>query len=132
MDDRHGKRMSAIFITFPGNCKRALTYYQACFGGSLHFETFEKELPGYSEKPVISGSLISDRITIYGSDLIHEEGRILGNYLSIFLPCKNPSDRETLIEKLRFNMRDMVSTKSSEEKLIEITDGFDVRWILSI
>ena len=40
------KLISAVFLTFSGNCKKALTFYQACFGGTLQFETFGKELQG--------------------------------------------------------------------------------------
>ena len=120
------KRVSAIFITFSGNCRRALTHYQTCFGGTLHFETLE--LPGYPEKPVISGSLVSDSIVIYGSDLTHSEGRILGNYMAVFLHCKSRADRKALVKKL--------GSKNTENyhdlKLVEITDAFDVRWILGV
>jgi len=29
-----------------------------------------------------------------GSDLVHDEGRKIGNDLSVFLPCKNAGDRK--------------------------------------
>ena len=74
--------MSAVFITFSGNCRKALTFYQGCFGGTLRLETFGEALDGYPETPVISGSLVSDRVVIHGSDLVHNEGRTLGNYIS--------------------------------------------------
>src|SRR5690606_38698354 len=122
--------VSAIFITFSGNCRKALTFYQTCFGGILQFETFEKELQGYTEKPVVSGSLVSDRIIIHGSDLVHNEGRTLGNYISIFLPSKNTDHRRTLIEKLELTKKDLVVRNDDNQKLVEVTDAFDVRWIL--
>ena len=125
----HDKLISAIFITFSGNCKKALSFYQTCFGGLLYFETFEKELYGYTEMPVISGSLVSDRIIIHGSDLVHNEGRKLGNYISIFLHCKNTYDRNELIERLVFDKKNL---SYDNQKLIEVTDAFDVRWILGI
>lgn len=125
------KLTGGIFITFAGNCKKALTFYQTCFGGTLHFETFDKELQGYKEKPVISGSLVADNIVIHGSDLVHNEGRKIGNYISVFLPFKNEDDRKLLIDKLRGNS--LLSTSNDEEqKLVEITDAFDVRWILGV
>ena len=39
------------------------------------------------EMPVISGFLVADKVTIYGSDLVHNEGRQLGNYMAIFVHC---------------------------------------------
>lgn len=120
-----------IFITFSGNCKKALTFYQACFGGTLHFETFDHELYGYLETPVIHGSLVSECIVIHGSDLVHNDGRKIGNYLSIFLPCKNSNDRKALVEKLGSDSRSAV-TRNHEDSLIEVTDAFDVTWVLGL
>ena len=132
VEPTHGKWVSAVFITFSGNCKKALTYYQTCFGGTLRFEMFEKPLPGYLEVPVVCGSLVSERIIIHGSDLVHGEGRTLGNYLSIFLHCENVDDRRVLIGALGFNKKYTIATGNHDQKLIEIIDAFDVRWILGI
>ena len=132
-DLNRGKLVSAIFITFSGNCRKALTYYQACFGGTLRFETFEQEVHGYREKPVISGSLVSDRIIIHGSDLVHAEGRTLGNYLSVFMLCKDTADRRALVEKLGLNEQHLFAGNDvNDQKLVEVTDAFDVRWVLGI
>lgn len=123
---------SGIFITFSGNCKEALTFYQNCFGGILHFETFSEALNGYAEKPVISSSLVSDGIVIYGSDLVHDEGRKIGNYLSVFLVCKNVEYRNALIAKLKSVATALETKDYGNQKLIEVTDSFDVRWVLGI
>lgn len=131
-DSDNGKLVSAVFITFSGNCKKALAHYQTCFGGTLQFETFGRELQGYAEMPVVSGSLVSDRIVIHGSDLVHDEGRTLGNYMSIFLHCRNTYDRKALIEKLKFNTQIPFVNNDDDQKLVEVTDAFDVRWVLSV
>jgi uncharacterized glyoxalase superfamily protein PhnB len=133
MEERIHKVTGAIFITFSGNCIKALRFYQSCFGGTLQFETFGKELLHvYTEAPVISGSLVSDRIIIHGSDLVHEEGRKIGNYMSIFLHCKTSSDRKVLIEKLESHKKNHFNKYEDDQKLIEITDAFDVRWLLGV
>lgn len=133
VDHKKGKLLrSAVFITFAGNCRRALTHYQACFGGTLQFETFAAELQGCAEIPVVSGSLVSDRIIIHGSDLVHDEGRTLGNYLSIFLHCESAQDRKALIGKLKFNSENTFVQHDDDQKLIEVTDAFDVRWVLGV
>ena len=131
LEHKNAKLRSAVFITFSGNCKKALTFYQACFGGSLQFETFEEDLQGFIEKPVINGILVSDRIILHASDLVHNEGRKIGNYISIFLPCKNTSDRKELMEKLKLQIGNF-SVKEDKQKLIEGTDAFDVRWVLGV
>lgn len=125
------KSRSAVFITFPGNCKRALTFYQSCFGGKLQLEPFEEELEAYKEI-VVSGTLLAEVITIHGSDLVHNEGRKLGNYISIFFACKNTADRKQLIEKLVAHKKNFLIKNQEEQKLIELTDAFDVRWVLAV
>lgn len=120
--------VSAVFLTFSGNCKEALTFYQTCFGGVLRFDFFEG-LKGYEQMPVINGSLASESINIHGSDLVHNEGRILGNHIAIFMQCQNTAVRKVLIEKLQLNKK-VPFASNDDEKLIEITDAFDVRWIL--
>ncbi|MEO7215152.1 MAG: glyoxalase [Mucilaginibacter sp.] len=129
--EANDRSTGGIFITFSGNCKKALTFYQTCFGGMLHFETFDHELHGYRETLVIHGSLVSPCIVIHGSDLVHNEGRKIGNYLSIFLPCKNIYDRRALLEKLGSDRCSAV-TRNYEDSLIEVTDAFDVRWVLGL
>ncbi|HLW20034.1 MAG TPA: hypothetical protein VKX33_06915 [Cyclobacteriaceae bacterium] len=125
------KSMSAVFLTFSGNCKTALTFYQTCFGGSLRFETLRDKLQGYEEAPVITGSLISERVAIHGSDLVHDEGRKLGNYMAIFLCCKDGEERRALAKKLNPDKHYLPNLHQENQKLMEITDAFDVRWILS-
>ncbi len=121
--------ISAVFITFAGNCKEALTFYQSCFGGILQFDTFENQVPGFTEIPVVSGSLVSESIIIYGSDLVHDEGRKPGNHMAIYLQCEDWYDRKILIDQLK---SDNVLENKDRQKLIEIIDNFDVRWLLGI
>lgn len=123
---------SAVFITFPGNCKKALTFYQACFGGILQFETFEKALPGYTDTLVVNGSLVSDRVVMHGSDLVHDEGRKLGNYISIFLSCHDTFERKELIGKLQPGKKNLFTNNVDDQTLVEVTDAFDVRWVLGV
>ncbi len=123
--------IGGVFITFAGNCKKALTFYQSCFGGTLHFETFDEDL-GYKEKPVIKGTLVADNLVIHGSDLVHNEGRKIGNYISVFLPFENIESRRDVINKLSSGSKELSNTDDQYQPLIEITDAFDVRWVLGI
>lgn len=107
-------------------------HYQKCFGGILHLETFDEQLEGYPEKPVIIGSLISESIIIHGTDLVQDEGRKIGNYLSVFLSCKDAEYRNTLITKLKPATRGPNEINEENQQLIEVTDAFDVRWVLGV
>ena len=122
---------SGIFIAFSGNCRAALTFYQACFGGTLHFDMFDQPLQGYAETPVVSATLVSERIVIYGSDLVHNEGRKLGNYLAVFMPCQDTVERAELITRLT-SRKNKKEDRNTMDKFIEVTDLFNVRWVLGV
>lgn len=126
------KIKSAFFITFSGNCKKALTLYQNCFGGDLYFDTFDESIAGIEELPVVSGSLVSEKIVVYGSDLVHNEGRRVGNFMSIYIHCDDFGERLNYLKKLDCNLKDCSPKKYVEQKLIEITDPFNVRWVFGI
>jgi PhnB protein len=128
----NSKINSAFFITFSGECKKALTMYQDCFGGNLYFETFDKPIAGIKEMPVVSGSLLSEKIAIYGSDLVHNEGRRVGNFMSIYILCNNFIERLDYLKKLGKAESDYSSEKYRAQKWIEITDPFEVRWVFGI
>ena len=122
--------VSAFFLTFSGNCKEALTFYQSCFGGTLQFNYFEGLRAG-ANKPVVNGSLISDVISIHGSDLVHNEGRITGNHMAILISCTDLEVRRALVETLAFN-KELDLVEKFDDKLIEVIDAFDIRWVLYV
>lgn len=126
------KIKSAFFITFSGDCKKALTLYQNCFGGVVHFNTFDEPIDGIEELPVVSGSLVCEKVTIYGSDLVHNEGRRVGNFISIYIHCNDCNERFIYLKKLNNTLQDCSPLKYVDQKLIEITDPFDVRWVFGI
>ncbi len=122
------KIKSAFFITFNGNCRKALMLYQTCFGGELSFDTFKSSIVGLEELPVVSGFLISDKISIYGSDLVHNEGRRTGNHIAMYVQCDSHNERLLYLQKLDSNPTE----NYEEEKLIEIVDAFDVVWVFGV
>ena|SRR5690554_5346083 len=123
---------SAVYLTFSGDCKKALAFYHACFGGTWQLQLLEQRLPGYTTLPVVSGSLVSDRIIIHASDLVHDEGRKVGNNMAIFLSCKDAEDRKTWVKKLTANHQHLLRAWDVGQPLLEITDAFQVRWVLGI
>lgn len=122
---------SGVFITFPGNCRKALTFYQSCFGGTLHFEMLDSIMGETLEVPVVNGFLMSQNIIIHGSDMVHDEGRTIGNYVAVFFTCRNAIHRKALVNKLT-SLHNLLAPASEQDKLIEVTDVFDVRWILAV
>ncbi len=132
MENRPLKVVSAIFITFSGNCEQALKFYQTCFGGSLKFDILDYQLPGFSRKPVVNGYLNAEKIAICGSDLAHDEGLKIGNNMAVYLQCSHIDERNALVKKLELGKTNRFTPPIEEPRLIEITDAFGVRWVLGL
>ncbi|WP_461789624.1 glyoxalase [Pedobacter sp.] len=126
------KVVSAIFVTFSGNCEQALKFYQTCFGGLLQFDRLDHQLPGFSRKPVVSGHLNAEKIAICGSDLVHDEGLKIGNHMAVYLRCSNIDERNQLVKKLELGKTNRFTPPIEEPRLIEITDAFGLRWVLGL
>lgn len=124
------KASSAFFITFSGDCRKALSLYQHCFGGDLHFDGFDQPLEGIIGIPVVSGSLIAEKLTIHGSDLVHPEGRRTGNFMALYVQCEDAGQRNEYLKKL--GIENACVQNESDQKLIEVTDAFAVRWVFGI
>lgn len=105
--------------------------YHACFGGELHIETFEQQLVGFTEKPVVRAVLYSPKLMIQGSDLVHNEGRRVGNYMAILVTCSDHQERSSYVEQL-LGKTQPTSSMDATQPLLEIVDRFDVRWVFSV
>ena len=123
---------SAFFITFNGNCREALAWYQACFGGTIQLNTFTEPIEGCIELPVVNGTLVSEKLLLHGSDLVHDEGRRIGNHLALYIHCGSHKERITFLKKLVADKQDDALKNAAGQKLIEVTDRFDVVWVFGI
>jgi PhnB protein len=57
------------YITFAGNAREALNFYQAVFGGKVEISTFgDFNVPGAPTDGVMHGALTTDEFAVYGSD----------------------------------------------------------------
>lgn len=126
-----GGLRSGVFITFSGNCKQALQFYQSCLGGLLYLDIFKDNLSEYSNPPVIRGKLITEDLIIQGSDLVHSEGRHVGNFMAIYMRCESIASRGILVKKLSTG-HIPIDDQIDNQELIELSDQFGVRWIFSI
>ena len=57
------------YITFAGNAREALNFYQSVFGGKVEISTFgDFNVPDAPVDGVMHGALTTDEFAIYGSD----------------------------------------------------------------
>lgn len=129
-DYRGGSPTAGIFLSFSGDCREALTFYRSIFGGELLLNEYPEPIPQFGKIPVVSATLITERLLIYGSDLIATEGRRVGNHIAAFINCRNYSERGRIAEILTGEKTGKYRTDT--DILLELTDVYQVHWVLGV
>lgn len=85
------------YLTFNGNCREAMQFYQQCLGGELHFQTVGESpmafsLPQPVRECILHATLVKDALVLMGSDMVEDKGLIKGNAVSLLLQCTSEEE----------------------------------------
>ncbi len=92
------------YLTFNGNCKEVMEFYQECLGGELHFQTLgespkTEKLPEHMKAYIVQASLKKENLVLMGTDMADEEV-LRGNSVSILLDCNDEGQIKTYYQNL--------------------------------
>jgi PhnB protein len=126
------------FLTFNGNCKEAMHFYQSCFGGELNF-TYLGDTPDGMQFPweiqqlVLHASLVSEHVRLFASDLGGEGGVASGNSISLWISITAPEQLHSVFSKLsrRGEVTAPLSPGILKGQWATLTDRYAVQWIFS-
>ncbi|MCX2678701.1 glyoxalase/bleomycin resistance/extradiol dioxygenase family protein [Galbibacter sp. EGI 63066] len=104
-NDRKNMGQLIIYLTFNGNCKEAMEFYQECLGGELHFQTLgespkTEKLPEGMKVYIVQASLKKDDLILMGTDMVDKEV-LRGNSVSILLDCNDEDGIKTYYKNLK-------------------------------
>ncbi|HET8860322.1 VOC family protein [Marivirga sp.] len=93
------------YLTFNGNCREAMTFYQECLGGELMLQPVEgspmaNQMPKGMKNCILHSTLKTSDFVLMGSDITPESGLIKGNSHSLIIECNSESQIHELFEKL--------------------------------
>ena len=85
------------YLTFNGNCREAMSFYQQCLGGELQLQTVGEspladKLPPQMKDLILHGRLSNGNLVLMGSDMVSEDGLTKGNNVSLMLDCSSEED----------------------------------------
>jgi PhnB protein len=102
-----GSDMTQIntYLTFNGNCREAMTFYQSCLGGELMLQTIGESpladrMPPQMKQSVLHSTLVKDALVLMASDMTAEQGLRRGNAVSLMLNCSSEEEARTFYTKL--------------------------------
>lgn len=93
------------YLTFNGNCREAMEFYQQCLGGELRVQTLEdtplgerfpKRFKGY----VVTASLTGDNMRLLATDML-DRGLVRGNSMSVLLDVADWEIMEEYYNRLK-------------------------------
>lgn len=93
------------YLTFAGNCREAMTFYQHCLGGDLNFQTIgesplSEKMPAQMKNYILHATLCKGMLRIMASDMVGNEGLLRGNAVSLMLNCSSEEEARTCYSRL--------------------------------
>lgn len=126
------------YLTFSGNCREAMTFYQACLGGELSFQTIgdspvPTQMPPEMKNSVLHSILTNGSWFIMASDMVGEKGVLRGNAVSMMLHF---SDEAAIRATYDYLVAGGVATHPLEDTFWGavfggLTDQFGNHWLLN-
>ena len=126
------------YLTFNGNCREAMAFYQTCLGGELYFQTIGEspiadKMPPQMKDCILHSTLRNSAFVIMASDMVGDKGLIKGTNVSLMLNCSSEEDIQNMYQKLA---TDGQATHPLEHTFWGalfggLTDKFGVQWLLN-
>ena len=122
------------YLKFNGNCRQALEFYKSVLGGQLNLQTIGDspaagQFPPAMKNRILHGSLASDNLTIFGTDVAGPE-LTQGNNLFLCLVCRSKEEIETLFSRL--SQGGKITTPLKHEffgTYGDLADKFGINWM---
>lgn len=125
------------YLTFNGNCREAMMFYQSCLGGELFIQTVKEsplsdQMPDHMKEVVLHSSLIKDGLVLLGSDMVGESGLIRGNAVSMVLNCTDENELHDCFKKLSVEGKVLHPVEKTffGSLLGNLSDRFGNHWML--
>ncbi|HMQ63771.1 MAG TPA: VOC family protein [Flavilitoribacter sp.] len=124
------------YLTFNGNCREAMAFYQECLGGELTLQTLgdaEEDIPVELRQVILHAVLVADSLVLMGSDMVGEKGLQRGNSVSLCLNCTGEEEIRRLYYRLSEGGQatDPLEDTFWGDLFGGLTDQFGNHWILN-
>jgi PhnB protein len=126
------------YLTFSGNCREALVFYQQCMGGQLRMMTvgespLSDQMPDTMKDCILHATLDNSLMSLTGTDLLEESGQIIGNNLSLLINCSSEQEANIYFKNLSQGGQITCPLQVNYWGLLfgTLTDQFGIQWIIS-
>jgi PhnB protein len=125
------------YLTFDGNCRQAMTFYQKCLGGDLQLAPWPDAQGKPSTDP--NAGIMHARIahgptsTLMASDRQESDSFVPGNNFSVSIDCDSVAEIERLFAALVHGGKTIMPLADAPwgARFGMLTDPFGVKWLLN-
>lgn len=125
------------YLTFNGNCREAMLFYQKCLGGEVSFQTIgdtksAAHLPEKTHRYILHAVLRKEHFQLAGTDIVSDDGLIKGNAVSILLQCNSDKELRTYFKLLSAGGKTELKISKTDEGNLSanLCDKYGVHWYL--
>lgn len=125
-------------LTFNGNCREAMTFYQECLGGTLFFQTvgdspLSGQMPPKMKNCILHAALTKGDLVLTGSDMVSEHGLVKGNGVSLMLNCSSEDEIRGTHARLSEGGEPTHPVEDTFWGALfgSLTDKFGIHWLLN-
>lgn len=126
------------YLTFNGNCRKAMNFYKECLGGELIFQTIGEsplsdKMPVQMQNSILHATLTKGSLTLMGTDMVSEKGLVKGNSVSLLLDCESEKEIKTIYKKLATKGQAMHPLELTFWGALfgDLTDKYGNNWLLN-
>lgn len=126
------------YLTFNGNCREAMTFYQSCLGGELTFQTVAEtpiadQCPAGMQQQIMHSMLEKDGAVLMATDMTRPEGIKTGNDMAISLNFGSEEEINSCYSRLSSDGEVVEPLKESFENSLfaVLQDKYGKVWMLN-
>jgi PhnB protein len=132
--------MAAVYayLTFNGNCRHAMKFYEKCLGGKLVFNTVgqfmpTKKMSGQMKDCIVNATLTNKALVLIGTDMPADNCLLRGNNVSLMLICNSEQEMLRRYKKLSAGgEKTRMPARTFGDALFgTLTDRYGNHWLLN-
>lgn len=125
------------YLTFNGNCREAMQFYQQCLGGTLSIQDIGTsplagKMPQKMKDCILHATLTKGDMVLMGTDMVGNTGLIKGNAVSMMLNCSSEQELRDCFQKLSYEgtISHPIENTFWGAMLGDLTDKYGNQWLL--
>lgn len=125
------------YLTFNGNCREAMSFYQQCLGGELSLQTIgdsplAEKMPEQMKNCILHSTLTKGQLMLMGSDMVGADGLNRGNAVSLMLNLDSEEETRAVYASLSSGGRATHPLEISFWGALfgDLTDKYGNNWLL--